>query len=64
MRGEPVLPQRKGRRAASSDSDKVLFSLINYKRRVKPVGNILGNRNERTISGGKKGAETRSYLSK
>ena len=64
MRDEPVLPQRKSRRVASSDTDKVVSSLINYKRRFKLVSNVLGNKNEHTISGGKKGVETRSYLSK
>ena len=64
LRDEPDLQQRPGRRAASNHIYKILVSLINNKRRLKHVSNVSDNKNERIMSGSKKGVDTRSYLSK
>ena len=63
-RDKPDLPERKNRRASSNDTDGILAGLIDPKRRLKHVSNVSDNKNERTISGSKKGVKTRSYLSK
>ena len=50
-RDEPDLPQRKNCRATSNNTDKILASLIDPKRRLKHVSNISDNNNEHIVRG-------------
>ena len=62
MRDEPDLPQRKSRRATSSNVHKIFTSLTNNKQSIKHGSKVSENQNERTTSGNKKERETHSYL--
>ena len=53
-RDEPDLPQRKGRRAASSNIHRVFARLIDYKRCIKHIGNASDNKSECTTNESKK----------